>query len=130
MKATTDDIYIMLSTSQFLVDFIEEKMGDKANGWIKYDVKYALKNTIKKLTKVCDLPFEQDEVEIGNEVADQAFQASLLAEMIFKVVMQAEYKLDIQEQFKFQLSFENLCTRFGISLAEPIDAANVKSIQS
>lgn len=112
-----DNIYLMLCTSQFLVDFIEENML-AGSGWIKHDLKASLKTTVKKLQKVCDLPFEQKEIAIDKEVEEQAFNGSLFAENVMRLMMKVSTTLSEEEQLKFQLAFENMCTRFKISVAD------------
>ncbi len=112
-QAETDDIYLLLSTSQFLVDFIEDKMPE---GWIRHSLKRNLKEASKELTKLCDIPFTQDDIHVDEEVETQAYEASIFAENMMKVMMQVSYKLNKEDQLKFQMSFENLCTRFKVNL--------------
>lgn len=110
---TVDNIYIFLITAQFLLDFADDKMIH--SGWAVQDFKSSLKTTLKKLIKLTSIPFNEFKNKATSEIVEQQFTGSLLAEQNMRLALKFD-QLNKEEQFRFQMQYENLLSQFNIVL--------------
>ena len=103
------DIYILLTSVQFIIDHIDGTMIDK--NWVKNELKYHLKGVVKEGLKLVDIPFRVS--ESNAKIEEQHFSGSLFAEQVFRVMMRLE-SLPEEERLKFNLANENLLSRFKL----------------
>lgn len=108
---TIDNIYIFLTTAQFLLDFTEENFIDSR--WAGRDLKNSLKTTMDKLKKVTSIPFVQCTEKATPEMVEQHITGSYLAEQGFRVALKFD-RLSQEEKIKFQARYENLMESFNL----------------
>ena len=108
---TIDNIYIFLTTSQFLLDFSEENFID--NRWASGDLKNSLKTCCEKLKKVTSIPFVQCKTEATPEMVEQHVTGSYLAEQGFRIALKFD-RLPPEEKLKFQARYDNLMESFNL----------------
>jgi hypothetical protein len=106
-----DDIYIFLTTAQFLLDFTEENFID--NRWAGGDLKNSLKTTMAKLQKVTSIPFIECSTKATPEMVEQHVTGSYLAEQGFRVALKFD-RLSNEDKLKFQARYENLMKSFNL----------------
>lgn len=107
----TDNIYIFLTTSQFLLDFTEENFIDSR--WAGGDLKNSLKTCMDKLKKVTSIPFIQCKTEATPEMVDQHITGSLLAEQAFRIALKFD-RLSNDDKLKFESRYDNLMHSFKL----------------
>jgi hypothetical protein len=110
---TIDDIYIFLTTAQFLLDFSEDNIIHSR--WAVRDLKSSLKTTMDKLKKLTSIPFEEVKEKATPELVQQHIDGSMLAEQNMRLSLKFN-QLSKDEQFRFQMLHENLLSQFNISL--------------
>lgn len=108
---TIDNIYIFLTTAQFLLDFSEENFIDSR--WAGRDLKNILKTACDKLKKVTSIPFTQVKTQATPEMVEQHVTGSYLAEQSFRMALKFD-KLTDDEKLKFQAQYENLLSRYDL----------------
>lgn len=106
-----DNIYIFLTTAQFLLDFTEEQFIDSR--WAKHDLKKSLKTSMDKLREVTSIPFNQCSISATPEMVEQHITGSYLAEQSFRVALKFD-RLPQEEKLKFQARYENLMESFNL----------------
>jgi hypothetical protein len=77
--------------------------------------KQSLKTTISKLEKLTSIPFMEFKDKATSEIVDQQFTGSLLAEQNMRLALKFD-QLNKEEQFRFQMQYENLLSQFNIVL--------------
>jgi len=110
---TIDDIYIYIMTSQFLLDFSEEHIIN--SHWAVRDLKSSLKTTLSKLLKLTSIPFVELKDKATPEIAQQQVTGSSFAEQNMRLALKFD-QLNKEEQFRFQMQYENLLSQFNIVL--------------
>jgi predicted RND superfamily exporter protein len=110
---TVDNIYIYLMTSQFLLDFAEEHCLN--SNWAVRDLKSSLKTTMRKLEKLTSIPFVEFKDKATPEIAEQQVTGSSFAEQNMRLALKFD-QLNKEEQFRFQILYENLLSQFNIVL--------------
>lgn len=106
-----DDIYIFLTTAQFLLDFTEENFIDSR--WASGDLKNSLKTSMQKLQKATSIPFVEVKEKATPEMVEQHITGSYLAEQSFRVALKFD-RLTQDEKIKFQARYENLMESFNL----------------
>lgn len=106
-----DDIYIFLTTAQFLLDFTEENFIDSR--WAGGDLKNSLKTSMQKLQKVTSIPFVEVKEKATPQMVEQHITGSYLAEQSFRVALKFD-RLPEEEKLKFQARYENLMESFNL----------------
>jgi hypothetical protein len=107
-----DDIYIFLTTAQFLLDFSEDNM--LPAWWCTYKLKTSLKTTLEELKKVTSIPFDDVKEKATPELVQQHIDGSMLAEQNMRLSLKFN-QLTKDEQFRFQMLHENLLSQFNLS---------------
>jgi len=109
-----DDIWIFMITAQFLLDHAEDSMLHER--WCSRKLKSTLKTSIDELKKVTEIPFVQSEVSASPETVQQQITGSMLAEQNMRLSLRFDM-LSKEEQFRFQMQYENLLSQFKIDVA-------------
>lgn len=108
-----DDIYIFEVTAQFLLDHAEDNI--LPTWWCTKKLKSSLKTTIDELKKATSIPFVQDSTTATPEMVEQQITGSILAEQNMRVALKFN-RLSKDEQFRFQMQYENLLSQFKMDL--------------
>ena len=108
-KEQVNNIYITLVTAQYLADHIEDK--NISHHWAKNQLKFHLKGTVKEIIKMVDIPFKVSEA--NENVEQQHMDGAAFAEQNFRTMLKLQ-QLEPEDQFKFQMAFENLLSRFKL----------------
>lgn len=114
MKTTPkqiDDIYIFMITAQFLLDHAEDNI--LSEKWCSRDLKQSLKTCMDKLKNATSIPFTQLNVKATAETVEQHVNGSMLAENNMRLSLNFD-RLNKEEQFRFQLQYDNLLSQFGL----------------
>lgn len=106
-----DDIYIFEVTAQFLLDHSEDNI--LPAWWCTKKLKSSLKTTVEELKKATSIPFVQDMASATPEMVEQQITGSILAEQNMRVALRFN-RLSKDEQFRFQMLYENLLSQFKL----------------
>lgn len=109
-----DDIYLFEITAQFLLDHAEDNI--LPAWWCTKKLKSSLKTTIEELKKATSIPFEEDSVSATPEMVEQQITGSILAEQNMRLSLKFN-SLSKEEQFRFQMQYENLLSQFNMNLS-------------
>jgi hypothetical protein len=114
MKTTSkqiDDIWIFMITAQFILDHADDCM--ISENWCSKRLKSSLKTTIDELKKITSIPFVQLSVNATPEIVEQQITGSILAEQNMRLSLRFGL-LSKDEQFRFQMQYENLLNQFKL----------------